>query len=152
SAALLRMAAVEQAGGFDETYFLYYEDTDLSWRLRLAGWRIAYCHNAIATHRHAASARIGSEVFVYHNERNRLFTLVKNAPASLAARIMLRHPVGTVRRLALGDPVERRRGVIRVRAYRDVVRAFPRLRRQRRSMTSQMQARRRDVAQLLIAD
>ncbi|MFL6129084.1 MAG: hypothetical protein ACJ73E_08455 [Mycobacteriales bacterium] len=41
-AALLRLAAVHSAGGFPARYFLYYEDTDTSWRSRPAGGRIAY--------------------------------------------------------------------------------------------------------------
>jgi GT2 family glycosyltransferase len=150
SAALLRTAAVASVGGFDPAYFLYYEDADLSWRLRLGGWRIAYCHNALATHRHAATSSIGSDLFVYHNERNRLFTLVKNAPAGLATGIMLRHPVGTARRLIASDPAERHRGVVRIKAYRDVLLAMPRLVRQRRSMPLAMRRRRRAVAGLLV--
>ena len=41
-AAVLRTLAVRAVGGFASDWFMYYEDTDLSWRLRLAGWRIVY--------------------------------------------------------------------------------------------------------------
>ncbi len=38
---VLPRAAWQQVGGFDERYFMYCEDVDLSLRLRLAGWRLA---------------------------------------------------------------------------------------------------------------
>lgn len=84
-AAVLRTLAVRAVGGFDPAYFMYYEDTDLSWRLRLAGWEIAYCPDAVVHHRHAASSDPDSEMFAFHNERNRLLTLLRDAPLGYAA-------------------------------------------------------------------
>ncbi len=52
---LLRLAALEEVGGFDERFFLFYEDADLSRRLELAGWGLATCPEAIVTHRGHAS-------------------------------------------------------------------------------------------------
>ena len=46
-AAMLRIDAVRAVGGFPRRFFLYYEDTDLSWRLRLAGWTIRYEPGAV---------------------------------------------------------------------------------------------------------
>ena len=51
---------------------MYYEDTDLSWRLRLAGYRVEHCPAAVVSHLHAASSREGSEFFRFHDARNRL--------------------------------------------------------------------------------
>ena len=47
---VFRREAFAAAGGFDERYFLYYEDVDLGTRLRLAGWRLAACPPARAIH------------------------------------------------------------------------------------------------------
>ncbi len=47
---LLRRDAFEQVGGFDEKLFLYFEDVDLSVRLRRAGWQLASVPGAVATH------------------------------------------------------------------------------------------------------
>ena len=89
-AALLRRSAALAVGGFPVRFFLYYEDTDLSWRLRLAGWSIRYEPSAVVHHRHAASSDVSSQLFAFHNERNRLLTLARCAPAGPAARAWLR--------------------------------------------------------------
>ncbi len=47
---VFRREAFAAAGGFDERYFLYYEDVDIGTRLRLAGWRLAACAQARAVH------------------------------------------------------------------------------------------------------
>ena len=100
-AVLLRRSYLDDVGLFDERFFLYYEDTDLSWRGRLRGWRYVYEPGAVVRHRHSASSGVGSAVFTYYTERNRLLTLAKNAPARLAWRSGLgeiRRFVGAVAR------------------------------------------------------
>jgi len=42
SAMLVRREVFEQVGGFDESFFMYYEDVEWCWRVRRAGWRITY--------------------------------------------------------------------------------------------------------------
>jgi N-acetylglucosaminyl-diphospho-decaprenol L-rhamnosyltransferase len=42
AAIWLRRDAIDDVGGWDEGYFMYVEDVDLCWRLRRAGWRVAY--------------------------------------------------------------------------------------------------------------
>lgn len=95
-AVLLRQSYLDEVGLFDERLFLYYEDTDLSWRGRLQGWRYVYTPLAKVRHRHAQSSGVGSPVFRFHTERNRLLMLAKVAPARLAWRAIL----GEVRRTA----------------------------------------------------
>lgn len=93
-AVLLRAEYLTSVGLFDERLFLYYEDTDLSWRGRLQGWRYVYSPEAVVRHRHAQSSGVGSDVFRFHTERNRLLVLAKNAPMWLA----LRSGLGEVKR------------------------------------------------------
>ena len=83
---LFRPAYLRDVGLFDERFFLYYEDTDLSWRGQLRGWRYRTAPASVARHLHAATSTEGSAVFAHHVERNRLLMLVKNAPARVAAR------------------------------------------------------------------
>jgi GT2 family glycosyltransferase len=94
-AALLSLDAVRAVGGFPARFFLYYEDTDTSWRLRLAGHRIGYAPAAVVRHAHSASADQGSALFAFHNERNRLLTLTRCAPSSFATRQLLRFGLTT---------------------------------------------------------
>jgi GT2 family glycosyltransferase len=56
TAVLVRRAAFEQVGGFDEGYFLYGEDLDLCGRLRGAGWRLVALPVAWAEHESGASS------------------------------------------------------------------------------------------------
>jgi GT2 family glycosyltransferase len=93
-AVLLKRRYLDEVGTFDERFFMYYEDTDLSWRGRLRGWKYVYEPTALVRHHHAQSSGVGSTFFRFHTERNRLLVLAKNAPAKLAWRAGL----GEVRR------------------------------------------------------
>src|ERR671922_35684 len=90
-----RTQALREAGMFDDDFFLYYEDTDLSWRLRSLGWSIRYQPSAVVRHIHSASSVEWSPLFTFHTDRNRLLMLTKNARAGLAVREVLRYPVTT---------------------------------------------------------
>jgi GT2 family glycosyltransferase len=86
AATLLRKAALEDAGSLDPRYFMYYEDLDLSWRLRLRGWKVLYVPQAVVEHDHAATSGEWSPLFLYEVERNRPLMLLKLAPWPLALR------------------------------------------------------------------
>jgi GT2 family glycosyltransferase len=92
---LLRRSYLEDAGLFDERFFLYYEDTDLAWRGRSRGWRYRYVPASRIRHIHAASSGEGSALFQHYVERNRLLMLVKNAPRRLAAEACWRYVLVT---------------------------------------------------------
>jgi GT2 family glycosyltransferase len=84
TSVLLRRAYLDQVGLFDPRLFAYYEDVDLAWRGRARGWRYLYVPDSIVRHAHAATSIVGSALFDYHVERNRLLVSVKNAPAAYA--------------------------------------------------------------------
>jgi GT2 family glycosyltransferase len=93
AAVLLRRRALQDVGGFDPRYFMYYEDLDLSWRLRLRRWKVVYVPSAVVEHAHAASSGEWSPLFTFNVERNRPLMLLKLAPAALAGREMGRYLV-----------------------------------------------------------
>ena len=64
--------ALEKVGLFDEKYFMYYEDTDLSLRIKRAGFKVLYIPEAVVWHKVAQSSRIGSNLNDYFITRNRL--------------------------------------------------------------------------------
>ncbi|MGH3686230.1 MAG: glycosyltransferase family 2 protein [Pseudonocardiaceae bacterium] len=89
-AALVRTDALRAVGGVPSTLFCYYEDTDTSWRLRLAGHRVVAVAGARVQHVGGATARHGTPSFHRWNERNRLLVLLRCAPARVAARELAR--------------------------------------------------------------
>jgi GT2 family glycosyltransferase len=88
SAAMYRREMLEQIGMFDESFFLYCEDTDLGLRARWAGWDCLYVPSAAVEHRYSHSAGAASRTKAYYVERNRLYTVIKNFPM----RLLLRTP------------------------------------------------------------
>jgi GT2 family glycosyltransferase len=107
-AVLLRREYLDDVGLLDERLFLYYEDTDHSWRGLLHGWRYRYVPASVVHHRHAQSSVVGSPVFGYYTQRNRPLMLAKNAPATMAARAgggLLRRAVTTTLRDLVVRPV-----------------------------------------------
>ncbi len=77
-AALIRRKAFREVGGFDSTMFPIYEDFDLSWRLRLRGYRIVYVPGAIVLH--YLSGTFGSRNLskVYGGPKHFLRSMLKN--------------------------------------------------------------------------
>jgi GT2 family glycosyltransferase len=57
AAMFLRREAIEQVGGFDESFFMFSEEADLCYRLRAAGWSTVFLDNAGVYHRGGASTR-----------------------------------------------------------------------------------------------
>jgi len=149
AAAVLRMSALRDVGLFDEALFMYYEDTDLSWRLRLAGYRVEHCPGAVVEHVHAASSGEGSDFFRFHDARNRLAVLTKDASARLASTALARY-VATTLSLALR---RRRWDLVRTRARALVsyARMLPHLLLERRRTTRAARVTRRRVEELLVA-
>ena len=83
SAALYRRTMLNQIGLFDESFFLYCEDTDLGLRARWAGWDCRYVPAAVVEHRYSHSAGRASPLKAYYVERNRLYTILKSFPARM---------------------------------------------------------------------
>jgi GT2 family glycosyltransferase len=100
-AVLLRADYLADVGTFDERFFLYYEDTDLSWRGRRKGWRYQYVPDSVVRHEHAASSGgAESPFFRFNVDRNRLITLAKHAPDRMLVEAVRRQSRAMVRLLA----------------------------------------------------
>ena len=84
-AALYRRDLIDNIGLFDEEFVAYYEDVDLAWRSRLAGWQARYAPRAVVYHKFSASHGRGSSLKTYLCERNRIWNLVHNYPWRYAA-------------------------------------------------------------------
>jgi GT2 family glycosyltransferase len=83
-ASLYRKEMLDQIGLFDERFFAYYEDIDISFRARLAGWSVWYEPKAIVVHEVGATSGGGLSAFSrYHSVKNFWFTFLKNMPTRL---------------------------------------------------------------------
>jgi GT2 family glycosyltransferase len=129
AAALWRADALAKVGLFDESFFAYYEDVDLGFRARLAGYECWYAPRAVVLHERGGTG--GDDGFtLYHHVRNRWLMLAKDAPAGLLARRLPRLAAGELTwwvRAARGAGFRPL-----LRAYVDAAKAAPRVRAERR--------------------
>ena len=132
AAALYRRAAFDEAGGFDERYFCYFEDVDLGFRLQLGGHRCLYVHAAVVGHMSSAIAGYRSDFAVYHGERNSVWTFVKDMPAPLLWLYLPQHLALNLASL-LYYPW-RGQGRVVFKAKLDAIRGLPAMIRSRRGV------------------
>ncbi|NLK33685.1 MAG: glycosyltransferase family 2 protein [Methanosarcina flavescens] len=71
----IRSDMLKKINGFDPDFFLYLEDTDLSWRIRFAGGKIMYVPKSVIYHKFSLSIAPFKEFYL---ERNRYLILLKN--------------------------------------------------------------------------
>jgi len=91
AAFIIRRSLFAALGGFDEDFFMVYEDVDLSYRARLLGWRVMYAHDAIVEHAGSASMGRASDTAAFYGQRNLEWTWVKNTPRRLLWRTAIGH-------------------------------------------------------------
>ena len=132
AAALYRRQAFDEAAGFDERLFCYFEDVDLGFRLRLRGHRCLYVTSAIVRHVSSALSGYRSDFAVYHGERNMVWTFLKNMPAPMLWLYLPQHLALNAASL-LFYPL-RGQGRAIWQAKRDAVRGLRAVLEQRRAM------------------
>jgi GT2 family glycosyltransferase len=81
-----RIQMLSEIGGFDESFFAFMEDADVSWRARMNGWRCVYEPRAIAHHEGSATAGQGSRMKYVLVGRNRMRLIAKNATTAQLLR------------------------------------------------------------------
>ena len=115
-ASLYRVAMLAEIGLFDEDFFAYYEDVDLSFRARLAGWRVRYVPAAVAHHHIGGTSSRIKGFTTYHSMKNLPWLLVKNAPDTVFSRILPRfvvaHTIFAIRAVFRGHGREVVRGYL----------------------------------------
>jgi GT2 family glycosyltransferase len=77
-------------GMFDEDYFAYYEDVDISFRAQLAGWKIYYQPRAVAYHQQGGTSGKMPGFTVYQMFKNTPMIYIKNVPRQLLFSIGIR--------------------------------------------------------------
>jgi GT2 family glycosyltransferase len=140
AAMLVRARAFRDLGGFPPGFFLYGEDVDLAWRLRLAGWGVRFCPGAAVRHDYTFAK--GREKWFWL-ERNRLWVVLCNyegrtllALAPLLAGVELAVLLLAARSGWLGE---------KLRSYGALARALPALIRWRRRVQAARRAGDREL-------
>lgn len=95
AAMLVRRDAFIGAGGFDESYFCFFEDVDLCFRLRLLGGIILQSPEAVVAHVGGGASSNSSGFAEFHGARNRLWTFIKCMPGPLLWPLLPAHLIAT---------------------------------------------------------
>jgi len=98
ASVLLRSDYLRDVGVFEERFFLYYEDTDLSWRGQSRGWRYRYVPSSVVRHLQGASTGLVGHHPESYQLRNRLLLMTRNAPWRLVALAWTKGTMGLLRR------------------------------------------------------
>ncbi len=75
---MIRRTVFAQLGGFDERFFMYFEEVDLSWRARQAGWQSVFLASAWSTHTGGGSSRAVKAQRLAYSLRSRLLYFAKH--------------------------------------------------------------------------
>ncbi len=78
AAMMIRRKDYMKAGGMDSRFFMYYEDTDLSYRIRKTGKKILYCPESVVRHVHTGTSKEWSPFFTHYVYRNKVLFVSKN--------------------------------------------------------------------------
>lgn len=82
-ASLYSIAMLKQIGLFDQDFFAYYEDVDLSWRAQIQGWKVLFVPDAKVYHRIGATSSRIKGFTSYHTFKNLRLLIIKNTSPGL---------------------------------------------------------------------
>ena len=130
-AGLYRASALADVGGFDESFFAYFEDVDWGLRAQLAGYRSRYVPTAVGYHMGSVTTRGDRNPLYYElQRRNTLAVMVKDVPVRFLARNL--HVVLREQLLSLAYSARAGMLGVHLRAIGAALRRAPRLLRERR--------------------
>ena len=119
---MLRREVYETVGGFDEDLFLYHEDHDLSWRVRLAGWQLKVAPQAIMYHHYKFNK---GALKYYSSEKNRLHILLKNM--EVKTLVLIFPALITIEFSQWFHAVLHRWFLFKMKSYIEIIKIFPRI-------------------------
>lgn len=144
---LLRKDLMEQLEGFDEDFFMYHEDHDLSWRIRLLGKRLLVNPEAVIYHKYQFGRN--PEKF-YYSEKNRLQLLFKNYSLKT---LFLIFPALVVVELA-ETCFSMTNGWFwkKIKSYFEIISALPRIREKRKRVQRGRKVTDREIVRLFVGE
>jgi hypothetical protein len=78
AAMIVKRSVLDRVGVFDSDFGMYFEDVDLSWRIRLGGYKVVFAPKSIVLHIGGATVKGQSTTSEFFNLRNMITTLLKN--------------------------------------------------------------------------
>ena len=89
---MVRRQAFDQVGGFDEHFWMYWEDADLCRRLRSAGWGAWFCADARAYHYTGSSGQSETTIRAFHTSAARYYArhIAHSSFTATLAQLVLR--------------------------------------------------------------
>jgi N-acetylglucosaminyl-diphospho-decaprenol L-rhamnosyltransferase len=118
-----RRSALDSVGGFDEAIFMYFEDLDLSLRLRQGGWKVCFLPEAVGCHVGGESSKQVLDRMLLASEVSYRYFTRKHFGAVASGLLILLTPVEMALRSALWGTIyifftgRRREARTRLRAY-----------------------------------
>ena len=126
AASMYKKSCFDEVGGFDEDYFCHFEDVDLSFRLRLAGYRCMHIADAVVHHLGSATAGGEESNFaIYQGYRNFVWTFVKCMPARLLLNYLPSHLNLNVRQIR--SFIKQGKGKVIIKAKWHALAGLPRM-------------------------
>lgn len=147
AAAMYRREDFLKVGGFDENYFSYFEDVDLSFRLRLVGGRCLYVPQAVVHHVGSASTGKGGDFSFYYGHRNLVWTFFKDMPGMLFWLYLPIHLAMNIY-LSLAFLIREKRNVV-LKSKFDAFRALPAILRKRKEIQKMRTVSVRDINRVI---
>ncbi len=110
AAMMVPMHVIREIGLMSYIFFLYYEEADWSYRIKKAGYRIFYVHNALVFHKESVSVGKLSALKIYHLNRNRLVFMRRNISGKefilgIFYQLLIAIPKNAFRFLLKGKPI-----------------------------------------------
>ena len=149
AAFLITRDLFERLDGFDEHFFMVYEDVDLSYRARLVGHHCWYAANAVVRHAGSGTLVRASDAAVFYGQRNLEWTWMKNTPTPLLLATLASHAAYSVAGVA--HYVAAGRGRAAIGGKLAALRALPRVWRQRRVVQRTRTVERGAIERLMAA-
>lgn len=149
-ASLYRHKMLKETGLFDEDFFAYYEDVDISFRAQLAGWKVLYEPKATVYHHIGATSSRLKGFATYHTMKNLPILAIKNVPKGLVSkvwpRLMLAHM------LFLGRAITRGHGWVAFKGLCKVLLLLPKKLGERRKIQKSRKVSTRYINSILTHD
>lgn len=133
-AAIYKKEMLDKIGLLDEDFFVAYEDSDLSFRAQLAGYKCKYASQAKVYHKINSTLGKLSDFYVFYGHRNVEYAYFKNIPGRLLIRTIFPHIAYDI--LAFMYFIKKGKGLAFIKAKVDFIRNFKKVMAKRREIQS----------------